>query len=331
MKRLLVLLIIAFLLTGCSNLDGDIAVDPSNTTMMLVAIPSGSSTSSIAETLKSHDLITSINLFKINSKRLEADGKMQAGDYQLSKSMTINDIIQKLVDGDVHIETETFTIPEGFEVKQIVERLAAQGLIDPESFIDLLINEPFDYGFLEGIDRNNRLEGFLFPDTYTIKKDASEKEIIDMMLNRFDQIFKDEYYDRLVELDMNMNELITMASIIEREAKLDEERSLISGVFYNRVEIGMKLESCATVQYILGERKTNLTYDDIAIESPYNTYINEGLPPAPISTVGEKSLIAALYPEESEYLFFVTTEKNDGSHYFNETYNGHINSKNKSN
>lgn len=331
MKKFVLIILMLVLLTGCSNLDGDIAVDPSSTTEILVTIPSGSSTSTIAETLKEHDLITSINLFKINSKRLEADGKMKAGDYQLSKSMTINAIIQKLVDGDVYIETQTFTIPEGFEVKQIVERLDAEGLVDPEKFISVLENEPFDYAFLEGIDRSNRLEGFLFPDTYTVRKGASEKEIVELMLNRFDQIFKAEYYDRLVEMDMDMNQLITMASIVEREAMLDDERAIIAGVFYNRIDIDMKLESCATVQYILGERKTNLTYDDIAIESPYNTYINAGLPPAPISTVGEKSLLAALYPEESEYLFFVTTENNDGSHYFNETYDGHINSKNKSN
>jgi peptidoglycan lytic transglycosylase G len=146
------------------------------------------------------------------------------------------------------------------------------------------------------------------------------------MLNRFDQIFKDEYYDRVNNLGMSVNEVITLASIIEREAKVEKERPFVSSVFYNRIKSGMLLQSCATVQYVLGERKEKLTYQDIAIDSPYNTYKFEGLPPKPIASPGKPSIEAALYPAESEYLFFVVSK--NGEHHFSKTYEEHLKAKN---
>ncbi len=323
---LLALLVLVFALsTGCAGIleKYDAAVDPNSTETQLVTVPSGATTTSIANLLKENDLIQNVNAFKAKSKQLEVDGQMKAGDYMLSKSLTTEEIITKLVNGDVYIETAKFTIPEGYEVRQIVDTLESEGLIDREKFIDALQNAPFDYPFLEGVDRTYLLEGYLFPDTYTVKTGADEVAIIKMMLDRFNTIFIEDYYTRAEELGMTVDEVVTLASIIEREARLDEEFPIVASVFHNRIDIDMLLQSCATVQFILKERKDVLLFADIEIESPYNTYINPGLTPSPIASPGELAIKSALYPAETNYLYFVTTEKNDGSHYFNETLEGH--------
>jgi UPF0755 protein len=328
MKRiaLLALLALVFVLsTGCAGLQEEYnaPVDPNSTETQLITVPSGATTTSIANLLKDNDLIQNVNAFKAKAKQLEVDGQMKAGDYMLSKSLSTEEIITKLVEGDVYIETATFTIPEGYEVRQIVDTLEAEGLIDRAVFLDALQNAPFDYPFLEGVDRTFLLEGYLFPDTYTVKAGADEVAIIKMMLDRFNTIFSEAYYARAQELGMTVDEVVTLASIIEREARLDEEFPIVASVFHNRIDIDMLLQSCATVQFILKERKEVLLFADIEIDSPYNTYIYPGLTPSPIASPGELAIKSALYPAETNYLYFVTTEKNDGSHYFNETLEGH--------
>jgi len=328
MKRIavLALLVLVFVITtGCATVleKYNSAVDPNSTETILVTVPSGATTTSIANLLIDNGLIQNANAFKAKSKQLDVDGQMKAGDYNLSKALTTEEIITMLVDGDVYIETTTFTIPEGYEVRQIVDTLESEGLINRAKFLDALQNAPFNYSFLEGIDRSYLLEGYLFPDTYTVKAGADEVTIIKMMLDRFDTIFNDDYYARAEELGMTVDEVITLASIIEREARVDEEFPIVSSVFHNRIDIDMMLQSCATVQFILKERKDVLLFSDIAIESPYNTYLVPGLTPSPIASPGELAIKSALYPAETNYLYFVTTEKNDGSHYFNETLEGH--------
>jgi UPF0755 protein len=320
MKKLLFILIFALMLTGCNMDEMKAAVDPNNTEIVMVTVPSGATTTSIGTLLMNQELIQSEMIFKLTAKEMEADGKMKAGDYELSQSMTTNEIIEKLVSGDVVINTFSFTIPEGFEIRQIIDRLEAEGHIDRETFLYELENGSFAYGFLEGVDS---LEGYLFPDTYEMRVGASEYDIINRMLQRFDEIFTDEYQARMESLEMSMNDLITLASIVEREAQAKEEFPLVSSVFHNRIDQGMLLQSCATVQYILGERKDRLTYDDIAIENPFNTYINAGLPPAPIASPGKLAIESALYPTESDYFYFVVKKGGNGTHVFSRTLDEH--------
>jgi len=322
---LLTVLTAGIALTGCSGVVESMnePVDVADNTEIHIVIPSGASTTKISEILESEGLIRNATMFKLLSKELSADGKMQAGEYILNKTMSSEDMIDKFVDGDVYIETFVFTIPEGFETRHIIEKLSGDQVIDKEKFVELLATESFDYRFLKDIDPSTNLEGFLFPETYEMKAGSNEKAVINKMLGQFDSVFKDEYYTRAEDLGMTINEVITLASVIEREAQLDTERALVSGVFHNRIRKGWKLQSCATVQYILGERKDILSYDDIAIESPYNTYINAGLPPSPIASPGEKSIIAALYPEETDYMFFVASGENNGSHIFSKTLKEH--------
>jgi conserved hypothetical protein, YceG family len=328
MKKLALLLLLVLtlsLVSGCAGVleKYNSPVDPEDTATVMYTVPSGATTTSIGKDLAEIELIQNANAFKAKAKQMEVDGQMKAGDYMLSKSMSTEEIITKLVNGDIYVETETFTIPEGYEVRQIVDKLEAAGFIDREKFLDVLQNTEFDYAFLEGVDRSYLLEGYLFPDTYTLKAGATEVQIVDRMLERFDEIFTDEYYERAKELDMTVDQVITLASVIEREARVEEEFPIVSSVFHNRIDIGMMLQSCATVQFILKERKDVLSFDDIAIDSPYNTYINAGLTPSPIASPGELAIHSALYPADTNYLYFVTKETNDGSHYFNETLEGH--------
>ncbi|SHI53607.1 UPF0755 protein [Geosporobacter subterraneus DSM 17957] len=302
-------------------------VDAYSNSTITVEIPSGTSTARIAKLLKENNLIKNDLAFRILSRLSKSDGKMQAGKYALRNDMDAKAIIQALVEGDVTHDTVKFTIPEGFEFVQIVNRLESNGLIDRDKFLQLANYGDFNYKFLENIPKGeNRLEGFLFPDTYQVARDATEEEILKKMLDRFNQVFQESYYQRAQEMGLSINEVITLASIIEREAKLDKERPLVSSVFHNRIKQNMLLQSCATVQYILGERKENLTLKDIEIDSPYNTYKYQGLPPKPIASPGKPSIEAALYPETTEYLYFVVSK--NGEHTFSKTYKEHLKAKN---
>lgn len=316
-KSLILLLLSVFILSGCGIVDEFKApVDPDDTSEILVNIPSGSSTTSIGETLVEYDLIYNTFIFKQVVKDLGYDGKLQAGDYKLSRSNDLESIIEKLYTGDVYEETVTFTIPEGLELDEIIDVLIEENIIqDKERFIEILKEEVNNYSLFSDLDLKN-YEGMLFPDTYTIRKDASVSEIINKMLNRMNVVFSDEILEHIDENNLDLYKVITLASIIEREIVHDDERAIASSVFYNRLDINMKLQSCATVQYIIDERKPILSNKDIAIENDYNTYKYTGLPPGPIASPGEASILAAIYPADTDYLFFVRSYKNDDSHIF---------------
>ena len=292
-------------------------VDPDNKEMVSVNIPSGVGTGDIADILSENNIIDNTVVFKFLSKTKGADGKYKAGEYSLSPSMPMEEIMKVLISGKA--DTIRFTIPEGYDIKRTTEKLASEGLINADVFAKEIESGQFDYKFLESAPAGaNRLEGYLFPETYDIYTTANEHDIIDKMLYEFNKVFTDEYYARAKELKMSVNEVITLASVIEREARVSEDRPIIASVFYNRLKIGMPLQSCATVQYILGEQKAVLSIKDTKVESPYNTYLNAGLPPGPIASPGADSIKAALYPAETDYLYFLA--KGDGTHAFSATY-----------
>jgi len=290
-----------------------------------VVIPEGASTQEIATILRDKGVIRHPLLFRVISKILGVEDKYKHGLFLLGSSMTYEDIMSELQKGAGRNGTVRFTIPEGYELRQIVQRLSEQHLIDADKFMEEVNNGQFNYKFLKDVPKSeNRLEGYLFPDTYEVYKDATEREIITKMLDRFNEIFNEQYYQRAKELNMSIDEVVTLASIIEREAKLDEERPLVSAVFHNRLNSREYpfLQSCATVQYILKERKPVLSVADTKIESPYNTYLHPGLPIGPIASPGKASIHAALYPEDVDYLFFVANS--DGSHIYSRTYEEHL-------
>lgn len=294
-----------------------------------VTIPRGTSAKGISTILEKQGIIKNANVFYLYGKLSNKAQKIQAGNYILNSSMTVPEIIDKLAAGKAKIDTVRFTIPEGYELREIADKLAEQGLVDKDKFYKAVNEASYKYDFLKDIPkgRENRLEGYLFPDTYEIYKGATETEIVDKMLSRFNEVFNEQYRQRAKELNMSIDDVVNLASVIEREAKVDNERKTVSAVFHNRLNKSMKLQSCATVQYILKERKPVLSYKDTEINNPYNTYMYAGLPKGPIASPGAKSIEAALYPDNVDYLYFVA--KPDGTSVFSRTYQEHLNAQNK--
>ena len=291
-----------------------------------VKIAPETSTSEIAALLEENGLIHSAEYFKFYAHLSGADRNLKPGTYSFSGKQNLKEIIAKLQEGSP--EVFVFTIPEGYTLKQICNLMDAKNIVPREEMNSALEKGNFDFPFIDELpEGQNKFEGFLFPDTYKIGAETNADEVVQMMLDRFCDIYGSEYIQRADELGMSTLEVITLASIIEREAKKAEERPLVSAVFHNRLKKGMLLQSCATVQYALGEVKPILYDTDLQIDSPYNTYLNPGLPPGPIAVPGEASIKAALYPSDVSYLYFVA--KPDGSHVFSNTLEEHNAAKNK--
>jgi UPF0755 protein len=287
-------------------------------------IEQGMSASKVAEELKKQNIIRSAPAFLQLCRWQNADSKLMAGMYYLSPGMSSREILETLLQG-TEPEVVRITIPEGYTVEQIVNTLVNNGLGTEKEYYKVMASfSAKDYAFLAGIPNGkNRLEGFLFPDTYFFDKNAKARDVVDRFLERFSRELTPETKNKLEEMDLSIYHWLIHASIVEREAQKQEERPVIAGVFANRLRIGMPLQSCATVQYVLGEAKPVLSIEDTKIDSPYNTYKYPGLPPGPISNPGHASLQAVLYPEKTDYLYFVA--KQDGSHAFAVTYQQHLN------
>jgi len=317
---IVIVAVIAIGVGGFSVIMGaaDKALDPESTATMTVEIPSGSSTTKIGTILADQGIIDSADSFKLQSKMKGMDGKYKAGEYTLSPAMTMTEIMDILVSGNVN--TVRFTIPEGLRVDEVADKLEAEGLINRDLFMKEIESGEYSYKFLKDAPAGKlRLEGYLYPNTYDVFTTASEHDIIDRLLRQLDTVFTDDMYQRTEELGMDINEVMTIASLIERETMVDSEKAKVASVIYNRLEIGMKLQIDATVQYAMGESKQFLTYKDLEIESPYNTYQIDGLPPGPICSPGEASIKAALYPEDTDYIYYVLSAAKDGTHKFAKT------------
>ncbi|HOQ06240.1 MAG TPA: endolytic transglycosylase MltG [Clostridiales bacterium] len=293
-------------------------------------IERGASTSQIAKKLAEQGLIKNETVFKLLSKINGYDGTYKSGTHIVSPDLSYDEMMRVLSSAPV---TRKVTIPEGKTFLQIVDILYNSKIIkDKQKFIECANTEEFDYDFLKGLpQREYRLEGYLFPDTYEYDYNASDREIITKMLDNFDRKFKQQYRDMIASLpvEMTMDDVVILASIIEREAKDPDDRHIIAGVLYNRLKNKdaslRKLQVDATIQYIYfrrtGAYKERLLYEDYEIEDEYNTYLHEGLPPGPICCPGEASIRAAVNPDDTPYLYYVA--KGDGSHAFARTYREH--------
>lgn len=279
---------------------------------VMVTVPQGATLADISRILKDEDIIDYPFLFRLRVKASRGDYVFQQGGHLLGKSLSYGGIANELTHTpDLSFdETVTVLIPEGYEAWQIAEVLEKEGLVDKEKFLDELEKGDFDFEFLSGISREeNRLEGYLFPATYEFALWETERDIIIKMLEAFEAYILPVY--REAETEYTLDQVVTFASVVEREAANDSERGTVASVFYNRMERDMTLSSCATVQYIIKERKHILSNSDIRIKSPYNTYINKGLPVGPIASPGVNSVKAVLYPADTDYLYFAA--RADGS------------------
>jgi UPF0755 protein len=277
-------------------------------------VKKGSGLKSVSSELERRKLIKSGDLFMFWALLKGGARDIKAGEYSLNQSMSPVRIVTMLASGAV--KTHPLTIPEGLTADQIADILAQNGLVDKSAFIALALDK--NLAAFYHIDGPS-LEGYLFPDTYLLSRDRGAREVIDIMVKRFWHIFNNLEKDQKPPL--SLREIVTLASIVEKETGLAEERPLIASVFLNRLKKRMRLESDPTVIYGLKDFDGNLTKKDLQSPNPYNTYRHRGLPPGPIANPGSDSLNAVLNPVRTEYLYFVS--KNDGSHHFSTTLKEH--------
>lgn len=306
------------------------AVDRTDDTKIVVEIPSGSTTDNIAQLLYENNLIKNKLAFKYYAEKTGRDMLLKAGNFVLSRNMNADELLQALIKGGSSGNTANITVIEGLTLEDAAKSISEQLGLNYDKLLDVMNNASMfkdDFEFLKDNPDIQNLQGYLMPDTYNVYINSSEEDIIKVLLSQFDEFYLDEIKPRMEKSKLSFEEVINLASIVEKEALLDEERDEVAAVFLNRLDIDMKLQSCATVNYAHGEWKERLTYEDIAIDSPYNTYVVEGLPPSPINSPGRVSIIAVLEPADVDYLFFVA--KGDGSHYFSKDYDEHINAANE--
>jgi UPF0755 protein len=281
----------------------------------------GTSVASIAEKLEEDGLVDHALLFRVRVRMAEADDLLRAGGYQLRPGMSYEEIIEVLKEGPPRQDTVTVTIPEGRSIDRMASILAEELQFSAEEFIEVAQNGAPEFAeefpFLIGAF-DDTLEGYLFPDTYEFFDNATSREVITIMLRRFEAVWNDLEAPTGDATEMSPAELVVIASLVEMESSLARERPLVSSVIYNRLSINRKLQFCSTVQFLIpGEerQRLRLTYEQIRVPSPYNTYMNEGLPPGPISNPGRQALDAALHPADTDYIYFVLTG-HDGSQTF---------------
>ncbi|MBC8015576.1 MAG: endolytic transglycosylase MltG [Sporomusaceae bacterium] len=287
----------------------------------VIVVKPGMVAHDIGDLLYEQGAIKSVILFQAASKIQGLESSLQAGEYVLSKNMTMQQIIAILAKGET--DYQQITIPEGYTVEQISKLLQEKNLGNAakmkklaESFV------PYPYMANNNPNVVYKVEGYMFPNTYRITSGATEEQVLMMMTKLFDQQFTDSMRARTVEIGLSIKEVIILASLVEKEAQLPGDRPLIAGVFLNRLKKEMPLQSCATIQYIIGYPKAELTVQDTEISSPYNTYQHMGLPPGPIANPGMAAINAVLYPEKTEFLYFVADK--DGAHHFSKTYEQHL-------
>ncbi len=285
---------------------------------IVVHVATGSGAVGIAEQLQSGGLIRNARAFRIMLGLTGLGARLKAGHYALSPAMTAQEIADRIASGDV--ATRRVTIPEGLRLEQIADRIAEADVADREDFLEAAVPRTV----AEEIEMplpDDSLEGYLFPETYDFRYDDGPRAIVLRMVREMQRRFFEPNREEVEARGLSLHEIITLASLVEREAKVDDERALIAGVLQHRLDIGMKLQCDATVQYALGKHRQRLLFDDLEVASPYNTYRHKGLPPGPIASPGLPSLMAALRPRKTDALFYVA--RPDGTHAFSRSYEEH--------
>lgn len=319
-------------------------VDANNSELREIEVPRGSSLSRISQILYDNDLIRNKMVFKLYVDISNKTSKLKAGKYKLSRDMDLGQIMDELLTGNAAVDTVKITIIEGWDIRKIANYLVDEKKFQftKEEFIDAAKVENFtDFVFLQEIPDERKknevghapLEGYLFPDTYIVYQDASPQDIMRKMLDQFEKVYNESIMERAQELEMTMDDIVILASVIQREARVSEEFAKISAVFHNRLDKQMRLESCAPVQFLINEDRWKFTEEEMKIDSPYNTYVYEGLPIGPIASPGRFALVSAVNPFEEfmdpkkPFLYFVLKDPKTGEHIFNVDYNQHLRDK----
>jgi UPF0755 protein len=291
----------------------------------------GENARDIGEHLEKDGLINNAFIFRMLVNYYDVGNHLKAGEYQLSPDMTATDIIIQIRRGLVR--PTWITLIEGWRLEQMAQAIEQEGIFDSDDFLKAARGDELsrEFDFLKGRPITATIEGYLFPDTYLVKPQLDATAFLEDMLNNLEDQLGEDYQDKLAQTGLSLHEALTLASIVEREAVLPEERPIIAGVFLKRLRVDLPLQADPTVQYALaqdedqveqyGYWKQNLTRQNLQVESPYNTYLYRGLPPGPICNPGLASIEAVLNPVDTNYLYFVS--RGDGSHAFAETYEEH--------
>lgn len=296
--------------------------------IVVVELLEGESAGAIGRKLEAAGVIQSTRLFRVLTSLMGLEDDLEAGDYEFRTGGTVLSAVRRISRGQ--IRTLGIVIREGLRLEETAELLEREGVVSAGEFRQAL-QEEYSASFLAVLPADGGLEGFLFPATYSFPIQVSAHDVVQRLLGAFDQRYQEQIQPKLTPDGLSLREVVTLASIIEREARVAEDRPLIASVFLNRLEQGIKLDADPTVQYAaandpasveaFGYWKRGLTVADLQAPSPYNTYVNAGLPPGPIANPGLASILAVLEPADTSYLYFVARE--DGSHVFAETLGEH--------
>lgn len=281
-----------------------------------VVVQSGQGFKALSTLLYQNGMILHPVKFRLFARIKGYDKRIKAGEYMISSAMTPEKILETMVDGKVYLHR--LTIPEGYNLKQIAQAVETAGFASEADFLKAATDP--DLVRAKGIDAQT-FEGYLFPDTYYFPRGVTPENIISTMVKRFWSVFKPEWEEQTKTLGFTVHQVITLASIIEKETAVSAERPIISSVFHNRLKRHMRLESDPTVIYGMGNYNGNITRKDLERPTPYNTYTMKGLPPGPISNTGAKAIEAALYPADTKFLYFVS--RNDQTHHFSTNFKDH--------
>jgi UPF0755 protein len=288
-----------------------------------IRVEPGESVSAVATNLERAGLIRNAFVFRLYVKYKAAGQTFQAGNYKLVQGTSIPGLISALSHGDVVNNAVTVTIPEGYTVVQIADKLAADGICGKSQFLSEVQTGSFDNLLLNDLPKSKtvkyRLEGYLFPDTYEFQRGESAHQVVEEMLANFTHHVDSAVTERMQARGLTLPQLLTEASLVEKEARVDKERPIIASVIQNRLQRHMKLQIDATLEYILGHKDV-LTDKDTQVDDPYNTYRNAGLPPGPIANPGMASIQAVLNPAKTNYLYYVVKNDGSGQHFFAATY-----------
>lgn len=278
-------------------------------------VKEGQSLNDVLKKLSNQKIIGNTYLIKYYVKSNDIGTNIKKGTYSIEKDMNLNTFLTNLSSGKVAAGLNKVTFPEGYNIEEIANSLEKSQIISKEEFLEAVKEYEIPSYIKKDSKRKYQLEGFLFPDTYEFEDDITGEEIIERMLSRFEEVISEIEQATGNKIDKSkIDDIVTMASIVEKEAVRDDERGKVASVFYNRIEKNIKFQSCATVLYALGYHKDELSNEDIKVDSPYNTYKVDGLPVGPIACPGKASLNSAINPEKTDYLFFISND--DGTHEF---------------
>lgn len=330
-----IILVVLFGLIGYQYVTTSLEpLDKNDQTEKVIEIPTGSSSKDIAQILQNNNIIKSAIVFSYYV-RMNNETGFQAGNYEFSPSMPLDTIISQLQEGGTVAEYKgnKVLVKEGITIDQIADAIAATTDYSKEDFLTVIKDEAFltkmktNYpelltSALEAEDTRYRLEGYLFPATYDFPEEMSLEELVENMISKMDEVMQ-EYYPKIKESNRNVHDVLTIASLVEREGFTLEDRKLIAGVFNNRLEINMPLQTDIAVLYALDEHKEYVSNNDVAVESPYNLYVHPGFGPGPVDSPSADAIKATLEPTESEYLYFLA-DMSTGKIYYAETYQQHL-------